>query len=94
MKKYILFFILSCLVLAISKIPAQVLINNINNLSASGVTGTFLGGGIGAVDVGIRRLQSSDPESLFGGKQTEEQRKKNASPIEKENYLLQRLAAI
>ena len=44
---------------------------------ASGVTGTFLGGGIGAVDVGIRRLQSSDPESLFGGKQTEEQRKKN-----------------
>jgi hypothetical protein len=44
---------------------------------ASGVTGAFLGGGIGAVDVGIRRLQSSDPESLFGGKQTEEQRKKN-----------------
>jgi hypothetical protein len=44
---------------------------------ASGVTGAFLGGGIGAVDVGIRRLQSSDPESLFGGKQLEEQRKKN-----------------
>ena len=44
---------------------------------ASGVTGAFLGGGIGAVDVGIRRLQSSDPESLFGGIQTEEQRKKN-----------------
>ncbi len=44
---------------------------------ASGVTGAFLGGGIGAVDVGVRRLQSSDPESLFGGKQLEEQRKKN-----------------
>ena len=44
MKKYILFFIVSCLVLAISKIPAQVLINNINNLSASGVTGTIWNG--------------------------------------------------
>tara|TARA_B100001250_G_scaffold414631_1_gene455006 strand:- start:7947 stop:8693 length:747 start_codon:yes stop_codon:yes gene_type:complete len=44
MKRYILLFIISFPILVISKIPAQLIFNNINNLSASGITGTIWNG--------------------------------------------------